>query len=112
MISIAMLFYTALITCCVGGLTGYHGKLACEGITTNEEIRGKFRNGHENPYDEGCTQNCKSFFYGGTSRVYCEGDYDVEALSKIEPNVFVIEPMKMNQDPESQSRSADKSDDR
>ena len=87
-----MAIYSSLITCCVGCLSGYHGKLACAGVTTNEEIRGKFENGGINPYDEGCAGNCRAFFYGGTSRVYIEGPYDVKALNVVEPNVFVIEP--------------------
>ena len=70
---------------------GYHGYLACEGVTTNEEIRGKFNNGNENPYDKGCKANCSAFWFGGTSRVYCEAYYDTEALSITEPNVFAIQ---------------------
>ena len=68
----------------------YHGKLASDGITTNEEIRGKFRD--SNPYDYGCVSNCNAFWYGGTSRIYNDEPYDAEALSKIEPNVFIIKP--------------------
>ncbi len=75
--AIALLIYTALISCCVGCLAGYHGKLACEGITTNEEIRGKFGAGRGNPYDLGCAGNCAAFWYGGTSRVYTDEIYDV-----------------------------------
>ena len=41
LIALAMTIYTAVITCCVGCLMGYHGKLAFQGITTNEELRGK-----------------------------------------------------------------------
>ena len=51
--SLALLIFCSLITCCVGCLAGYHGKLAFDGVTTNEEIRGKFSNGNQNPYDEG-----------------------------------------------------------
>ena len=87
--SIGLIIYTSLITCCVGCLAGYHGKLAVAAVTTNEEIRGKFAN-TGNPYDEGCVRNCRSFWYGGTSRVYLQEPYDTRALSLIEPNVFVI----------------------
>ena len=88
-ISIALIVYTGLISCCVGCLTSYHGKLVCTGITTNEEIRDKFSD--DNPYDLGCPGNCRAFWYGGTSRVYIEGEYDAESLSRVEPNVFVME---------------------
>jgi hypothetical protein len=71
----------------VGGLSCYHGKLAAGGQTTNEEMRGKYGNG--NPYDEGCHKNCRTFCQSGTSRIYSE-DYDSEAISKREANVFVI----------------------
>ena len=90
--SLALLIFCSLITCCVGCLAGYHGKLAFDGVTTNEEIRGKFSNGNQNPYDEGCGGNCRNFWYGGTSRIYSDQPYDIEAISKIEPNVFVIKP--------------------
>ena len=90
LISLALLIFCTLITCCVGGLMGYHGYLACEGVTTNEEIRGKF-SGSENPYNYGCKANCSAFWFGGTSRVYTEAFYDTEVLSITEPNVFVIQ---------------------
>jgi len=48
-VSLALVIFTGLITCCVGCLSGYHFKLACSGVTTNEEIRGKLFS--ENPYD-------------------------------------------------------------
>ena len=78
-VSLSLVIFTGLITCCVGCLSGYHCKLACSGVTTNEEIRGNLFN--ENPYDEGCSANCNAFWYGGTSRVYVDGTYDVKALS-------------------------------
>ena len=88
--ALAMTIYTGLITCCVGCLWAYHGKLAFQGITTNEELRGKFSGSIRNPYDRGCSGNCKSFWFGGTSRVYSADPYDIEAV-KNEPNVFIIE---------------------
>ena len=86
-----LLGFTGLITCCVGGLSCYHSRLACMGATTNEEMRGKHRIG--NPYDKGCPRNCHSFCYGGTSRVY-NPEYDINEKSQVEPNVFLIVPKK------------------
>lgn len=98
-VAVANIAFTALISCCVGCLAGYHSKLACGGETTNEEIRGKYTAGGVNPYDDGCVSNCRAFWYGGTSRVYAEtGEYDAEYLSKIEPNVFVIKEHQANLD--------------
>ena len=84
---------------CVGGLVCYHGRLACKGMTTNEEIRQKYA---ENPFDEGCKGNCKAFWYGGTSRVFTMQEYDEEELSKVEPNIFVLKPAKPVQIPKNQ----------
>ena len=86
--AVILLVYTCIILCCVGGLAGYHSKLAIQGRTTNEELRGKYIN--SNPYDMGCRRNCWAFCYGGVSRVYVKGRYDTETLSAVEPNVFVI----------------------
>jgi hypothetical protein len=58
-IAMFLLVFTALISLCVGGLACYHGKLACSGMTTNEELRGKY--GAGNPYDQGCNRNCEAF---------------------------------------------------
>lgn len=74
----SLAIYTGLITCCVGGLACYHGKLGCAGQTTNEEIRGKYGNG--NPYDEGCKKNCNTFCQSGTSRIFTD-DYDTRYYS-------------------------------
>lgn len=62
-IVICMMVYGATITCCVGGLTSYHGKLACNNETTNEEIRGKYGGALGNPYDKGCSTNCHEFCF-------------------------------------------------
>ena len=51
-IGIALIFFTATIVCCVGGLSCYHSRLACTGATTNEEMRNKYDT--INPYDDGC----------------------------------------------------------
>jgi hypothetical protein len=73
-----LLIYCGLIALCVGGLSGYHSKLAIEGQTTNEELRGRYAGG--NPYNLGCRGNCHAFCSPGQSRLLTE-DYDVEALS-------------------------------
>lgn len=66
---IVLTIFSSIIICCLGGLTCYHTRLACIGATTNEEIRGKY--GPEgNLYDDGVSRNCRSFCYGGTSRVF------------------------------------------
>lgn len=66
---IVLTIFSSIIICCLGGLSCYHTRLACIGATTNEEIRGKY--GPEgNLYDEGVSRNCRSFCYGGTSRVF------------------------------------------
>ena len=81
LISMGIMIFAGLMGLCVGCLSGYHGKLAIEGVTTNEEIRGKFSNGSINPYDNGCMKNCSAFWFGGTSRIYGQDEYDVEELS-------------------------------
>lgn len=63
-----MLVFTGLITLCVGGLAAYHGRLGCLGMTTNEEIRGKYEE-NGNIYDMGPKVNCQALCFGGTSRV-------------------------------------------
>ena len=70
-VAIIMIVYTSTIVCCVGGLSCYHTGLAVRGATTNEELRGKFGKGG-NPYNEGCSRNCRAFCYGGTSRIFAE----------------------------------------
>ena len=82
--------YGTLITCCVGGLTSYHSKLACNNETTNEEIRGKYGGALGNPYDKGCKDNCGEFCFKYKSRVLAEEDYDLESQSKKEPMVFLF----------------------
>ena len=42
LMSMSLLVFSGLMGLCVGGLMFYHTKLICDGVTTNEEIRGKF----------------------------------------------------------------------
>jgi len=41
-IGIVMMVYCCIIICCLSGLSCYHGKLACCGMTTNEDLRGRY----------------------------------------------------------------------
>ena len=86
--AIGLAIYTGMITLCVGGLCCYHTKLAVKGETTNEDIRAKYLTSG-NPYNLGVRKNCNAFCNSGKSRI-TEKEYNTEALSKVESNVFVI----------------------
>jgi len=102
-VGFVLTIFTVCIVFCVGGLACYHGKLACGNQTTNEEIRGKYD--HGNPYDQGCSTNCKAFLFKGLSRVY-EEDYDLRSVCKTEPNVFLIVPVDTESAPNSARENA------
>ena len=92
MIGVVILAFTACIVFCLCPLSTYHGKLACAGQTTNEDLRGKYSRYGGNIFDEGCPANCRAFCYGGTSRVLQPQNFTFndEELSRMEPNIFVI----------------------
>ena len=56
----ALVIYTALIFCLVGGLLAYHSSLITSNLTTNEVLKQVYAN-RANPYDRGCLSNWTTF---------------------------------------------------
>lgn len=86
-VSLVLLIYSGIMLLSVLFMAVAHCYIALSGQTTNEDLRGKLRDG--NPYNQGVTANCRSFCSSKKSRIF-EQDYDPEALTHLESNVFVI----------------------
>jgi hypothetical protein len=76
---------------CLVPLGSYHGSLACNNKTTNEDIRNKYAKYGNNVFDQGgCKKNCTAFCFGGESRILTQQEYKDELISLKEPNVYPV----------------------
>eukprot|EP01114_Cavostelium_apophysatum_P015671 TRINITY_DN4323_c0_g1_i1.p1 TRINITY_DN4323_c0_g1~~TRINITY_DN4323_c0_g1_i1.p1 ORF type:complete len:346 (+),score=22.68 TRINITY_DN4323_c0_g1_i1:169-1206(+) len=62
-VSFGLALYTFLFFWSVAGLAGMHFQLICFGTTTNEQIKGLWKQSG-NPYTRGCFNNWKRLFFG------------------------------------------------
>lgn len=67
--------YSIILFLTLIGLTTYHINLVCKNITTNEDLKGVYRNHGSNPHDEGICNNIMSILMSPTppSRVKKSG---------------------------------------
>ncbi|OQV17349.1 putative palmitoyltransferase ZDHHC8 [Hypsibius exemplaris] len=79
LVTIGLMIVVGLLTLPVGGLTFFHISLVSRGMTTNEQVTGKFRHA-ANPFDEGCWFNCCLAICGPLYPKFSEPPSDLTVL--------------------------------